>query len=151
VLDVFRTSDQLPLDRSTFTLMRAIAETPADISRDRGTFIVQAMQNLLPHASEAIGEISRRLAEGWKSELTDMASGMAMVAPELTDVALTLHRLGGPSRKVGIDIFERLIEVNAYGAKETLVEIDRRFERAVSGPRRRLPRRWQQSRRVRRT
>jgi len=150
VMDVFRTAGELTPDRSTLNLMRAIASTPADISKDRGTFIVEAMQGLLPHAAEPIGIIALRLADGWKTELTDMASGMAMLAPELTDVALTLHRLGGPSRRVGIDVFERLIEVNAYGARETLIEIDRRFERPLSPLRRRIPRRTRAARRRRR-
>lgn len=150
VMDVFRTAGELTPDRPTLNLMRAIAATPADISKDRGTFIVEAMQGLLPHAADPIGAIALRLADGWKAELTDMASGMAMLAPELTDVALTLHRLGGPSRRVGLDVFERLIEVNAYGARETLIEIDRRFERPLSPLRRRIPRRARAARRRRR-
>ncbi len=150
VTDVFRTTGKLSPDRPTLNLMRAIANTPADICKDRGTFIVEAMQGLLPHAADSIGAIALRLADGWKAELTDMASGMAMVAPELTDVALTLHRLGGPSRKIGIDVFERLIEVNAHGARETLIEIDRRFERPLSPLRRRIPRRTRGARSRRR-
>lgn len=150
LMDVFRTAGDLTPDGPTLSLMRAIAATPADISKDRGTFIVEAMQGLLPHAADPIGAIALRLANGWKAELTDMASGMAMLAPELTDVALTLHRLGGPSRRVGIDVFELLIEVNAYGARETLIEIDRRFERPVSPLRRRIPRRTRAARRRRR-
>tara|TARA_R110000868_G_scaffold56323_2_gene174347 strand:+ start:5394 stop:10586 length:5193 start_codon:yes stop_codon:yes gene_type:complete len=148
-MDVFRMAGEFRPDRPTLNLMCAFAATPADISRDRGTFIVEAMQGLLPHAADPIGAIALRLADGWKAELTDMASGMAMLAPELTDVALTLHRLGGPSRRVGMDVFERLVEVNAYGARETLIEIDRRFERPLSHLRRRIPRRARSPRRRR--
>jgi hypothetical protein len=35
--------------------------------------------------------------------------------------------LGGASRQVGVSLFETMIEIDAYGARETLTEIDGRF------------------------
>src|SRR3546814_9013652 len=65
----------------------------------------------------------------------------ALPISQLTDLALTLHRLGGASRQSGIALFETMIEIDAYGAKETLAEIDGRFGPRRATARRRLPRR----------
>ena len=64
-----------------------------------------------------------------------------MAAPQLTDLALTLHRLGGAFRPAGIDLFEAMIEIDAYGARETLTEVDGRFGPQQSIVRRQLRRR----------
>ena len=61
-----------------------------------------------------------------------------MTAPQLTDLALTLHRLGGASRQSGVAIFEGMIEIDAYGAREALAEIDGRFGPRGAAPRRTL-------------
>ena len=58
-----------------------------------------------------------------------------------SDLALTLHRLGGTSRESGVALFEAMIEIDAYGARETLAEIDGRFGLRQGAPRQRLARR----------
>jgi hypothetical protein len=59
----------------------------------------------------------------------------------LTDLAITLHRLGGPSREIGVTVFEALIDLDAYGVRDTLSEIDGRFGILQTGARRRIARR----------
>jgi hypothetical protein len=65
-----------------------------------------------------------------------------MAASRLVDLAVTLHRLGPETREVGTTLFEQLIGIDAYEARQTLDEIDNRFQEAARAPRlRRLPRR----------
>lgn len=45
-------------------------------------------------------------------------------AKDLVEIALTLHRLPG-TRARGLDLFERLMTLDAYGAQESLSTLDR--------------------------
>lgn len=140
ILDVFRVANPLTADAPTLELMRAVSATPANLTEAHHSFLIDAMQSLLPHAAGPIGTICRRLVDEWREELANISSGIALQASEIADLALTLHRLGGPSREVGVQVFEALVEINAYGARETLVEIDGRFDRKNAYRRRRIPR-----------
>lgn len=67
------------------------------------------------------------------------------------DLAVTLDRLGLETRELGAKLFEELIELDAYSARETLDQIDSRFL-AVRGPSRpRLKRRRPKAQRGRRS
>jgi hypothetical protein len=127
VMDVFRVSDELAPDGSTMELLRALSDPDTDMSAAPSHFVVERLQGLLPHEPELIALVAEKLVAAWRGELGDMRTGTATVAPQLTDLALTLHRLGGASRQSGVALFEAMIEIDAYGARETLAEIDGRF------------------------
>ena len=103
--------------------------------------MVEGLQSLLPHIAGTIGQIALKLVRAWRNELSDIRTSTALAAPQLTDVALTLHRIGGATREIGVEIFEALLELDAYGAKATLAEIDGRFEIEQTVIRRRITRR----------
>lgn len=127
VMDVFRITHELVTDASTVELLRALAEPSTDMSAAPSHYVVERLQGLLPHEAELIAIIAEKLITAWRNELGDMRTGTATAAPQLTDLALTLHRLGGTSRQSGVTLFEAMIEIDAYGARETLAEIDGRF------------------------
>lgn len=127
ILDIFRVVDELPLDEQTANLLRALANPKLDLSGAPSHFIVERLQSVLPHHADLIAAIAEKLIAAWRDELGDIRTGTVTAAPQLTDLALTLHRLGGESRKAGIAIFEAMIEIDAYGARDTLIEIDGRF------------------------
>lgn len=139
--DVFRVVDEFFPDELSARLLKAFARPQVDISSFSSHFIVERLQEMLPFAAEIVAEVALKIVESWRGELGDIRTGTSAAAPQLTDLALTLHRLGGSSRPAGVRIFEVLIEINAYGARDTLLEIDGRFERARSAPRQRIPRR----------
>jgi nucleoside phosphorylase len=141
VMDVFRLVDELAADASTRQLLNAIARPQIDLSRTSSHFVVERLQDLLPHETELVAEIALKLVNAWRNKLGDFSAGTSATAPQLTDLALTLHRLGGPSRSAGVTIFEAMIEIDAYGARETLSEIDGRFDRSSAPSRQRLSRR----------
>lgn len=69
-----------------------------------------------------------------------MGSSLVLAAQTIMNIAMTLHRING-MQLVGLTMFEQLVEIDAYQARETLNEIDRRT-RPGSMPRPpRLPRR----------
>lgn len=141
VMDVFRVTDEIRPDTSTVELLRALADPSADMSAAPAHFVVERLQALLPHEAELIATIGEKLVTAWRSELGDLRTGTATAAPQLTDLALTLHRLGGTSRQSGVALFEAMIEIDAYGARETLAEIDGRFDPRRTTARQRLTRR----------
>ena len=141
VMDVFRVNDELAPEASTVELLRALADPSTDMSAAPPGFVVERLQALLPHEAELIAAIAEKLVAAWRGELGDIQTETASAAPQLTDLALTLHRLGGTLRQSGVALFEAMIEIDAYGARETLAEIDGRFRQRQAAPRPRLPRR----------
>lgn len=141
VMDVFRVTDELTPDASTVELLRALADDGTDMSAAPSHFVVERLQALLPHEAELVAAIAEKLVAAWRGELGDIGTGTITAAPQLTDLALTLHRLGGASRQSGVAIFEEMIEIDAYGARETLAEIDGRFGPHQAAARQRLARR----------
>ncbi len=141
VMDVFRVNEELAPDASTVELLRALADPSTDMSAVRSHFVVERLQALLPHEAEIIATIAEKLVAAWRAELGDIRTGTVTAAPQLTDLALTLHRLGGASRQSGVALFEAMIEIDAYGARETLAEIDGRFGPHQAAARQRLARR----------
>lgn len=130
VMDVFRVTDELAPDAATVDLLQALAAPSIDMSAAPSHFVVERLQALLPHEAELVASLATKLVDAWREKLGDMRTAMVGAAPQLTDLALTLHRLGGASRQAGVDLFEALIEIDAYGARETLTEIDGRFSPA---------------------
>ena len=141
VMDVFRVTGELAPDASTVELLRALADPGTDMSAAPSHFVVERLQALLPLEPELIATIAEKLVAAWRDKLGDIRTGTSTVAPQLTDLALTLHRLGGASRQSGVAIFEAMIEMDAYGARETLAEIDGRFSPHQAAARQRLARR----------
>ena len=150
VMDIFRMSDEFEPNTSTVQLLRALADPDTDMSAAPSHFVVERLQALLPHEAELVARIAEKLVVAWRGELGDMRTGTAIAAPQLTDLALTLHRLGGASRQSGINLFEAMIEIDAYGARDTLAEIDGRFTLHQGTARQRLARRRSKPRGLRR-
>jgi hypothetical protein len=90
------------------------------------TFAIERLQTLLPHQAELVAKIAKSLVEKWSTDLADMRTAHSAIAPELVDIAITLHRLGPATREFGLEIFESLLTISAYTARETLDQIDAR-------------------------
>lgn len=147
VLDVFRLVDSLPPDESTKSLLINIVEDHVSLSGQHSTYMVDRLQVLLPHHAENVAALAMKLVRSWRDDLADLSKGIASAAPGLADVAITVHRLGGALRFTGVQIFEAMLEVDAYGARDTLLEIDGRFDGPRVAVRRRLSRRGRPVRR----
>ena len=107
---------------------------------------MKRLSTLLPHQACLVGRIALDLAAKWEAELGDIRTPTAIAAPELLDLAVTLHRLGPETREVGTLLFERMIETNANEAYQVRDEIDNRFLDKVPIRRPRLARRKRISR-----
>ena len=147
ILDAFRTVDELPPEPATTEFLTALLQHPKIFEFEKSrNFITDRLLSLLPFEPELVGKLAITIVDAWGKDLADIRTSMATVAPEAVNLALTLHRMGGGARELGMRLFERLLELEAYGAREALMEID---ERVAPGlPQRpRLPRRRKTSRR----
>ena len=140
-LDLFRVVDELTPEPHTIAILEAIAENMNKAPRLDATFIVDRLQTLLPHEAPLVARIADGLVQKWREELGDIRTGTFATAPQLVDIAVTLHRLGPQTREAGTRLFEQLLDIDAYGARATLDEIDNRFRQERAYRRPRLPRR----------
>jgi hypothetical protein len=145
-IDIFRLVDDITPDREWVKVLQAIMEEIPKHKTFMSSFIVDRLQTLLPHEAVLVASIAKALVAKWQSELGDMRTGTAAIAPELVDIAITLHRLGPSTRELGLEIFESLLAINAYTARETLDQVDNRFRSAQPSQRPRLPRRQRKAR-----
>src|SRR3546814_982708 len=100
-MDVFRVTDDLVPDTSTVALLQALVDPITDMSAAPSHFVVERLQGLLPYEAELISAIAEKLVAAWCGQLGAVRTDAASAAPPLTDLALTLRRLGGASRPQG--------------------------------------------------
>jgi nucleoside phosphorylase len=141
VWDLFRLVDEITPEPPWTDLLDVIADHIADHGTVPATYVVQSLETLLPHKAQLVAKFAKALVTTWRQELGDIQTGVAAAAPELVNIAITLHRLGPETRELGTSLFEDLLQVTAYTAKETLNQIDNRFESSTRIARPRLPRR----------
>lgn len=147
VFDVFRLVEEITPDPSWVALLAAIEANLAGAPKVNARFVVDRLQTLLPHHALLVAKIAKRLVETWRDDLGDSKTETAGSASELVDLAITLHRIGDDTRVIGLELFEQLVEYQAYSARETLEQIDNRFRSRGSHARPRLPRRNRTARR----
>ncbi len=124
--DIFRIVDTLLPDDYTRKLLDLLCEHPNVLQKARDIFIVERLQDLLPLEPDRVYCVCKIMLQHKGSELANISTSFSVAAPEMINIALTLQRLGGDYRKYGLELFEKLLELNAYGAKDTLMELDHR-------------------------
>jgi hypothetical protein len=140
IFDLFRVVDYITPDREWISLLEAIGDHIQAAEGVSSSFIIERLQTLLPHQAFLVAKIAKGLVANWRDELGDV-TGTAAIAPELTDLAITLHRLGPQTREIGTSLFEDMLQLNAYSTRQTLAEIDNRLNEARRPVRHRIPRR----------
>ncbi|MFY0579191.1 hypothetical protein ACN28S_37365 [Cystobacter fuscus] len=151
ILDIFRVVEDIGDAPEVTVLLDSMVAHIHKAGSQKNTFLVDRLKGLLPEHTSAVGHLAKGIITNLKDELGDIRTGAAADAPELVDIALTLHRLGGPMRELGIQLFEELLRFDAYSARSTLEEIDARFRTGpVPTRRHRLPRRHTEAKRKRR-
>ena len=125
--EVFRLADELRASPSTVSLLSRMETKAEKLPRAYASFIAERLASLLPFEAHLVARVTRTLISAWRSKLGDASTRIAHASPELMDLAVTLHRLGPETREIGTELFETLIEANAWDAARTRDEIDNRF------------------------
>ncbi|MET3371814.1 hypothetical protein ABIC89_000855 [Variovorax boronicumulans] len=140
VFTVFSLIDGLHPEEQTIRLLRAISIKLADAPPPEETYVVERLATLLPHEASLVAEIAATLVRLWRDQLGDIRTAKAAVSGDLFNLAMTLHRIGPGTRNAGLQIFEYLLEIDAFQSREMLDEIDNRFREGAAPGRPRLRR-----------
>ena len=138
--EIFALVDEWAADRPTNSLLTTLADGPYLPTGQNANLIPEQLAFLMDDYPVLAARVAKRLVAAWRNKLADVQTHTAMAAQPLVDLAVNLHRLGDETREIGIELFEELLEIDAYEARQTRDEIDNRFRNQGSARRRRL--RW---------
>jgi hypothetical protein len=139
VFTLFSLVDRIEPETQTLRLLAAIAERIDAAPAPRQPHVVERLSGVLPRHSAVVARIATRLVQLWQAKALADASPLTMPMQELFDLALTLHRTEG-TLLAGLQVFEQLIEIDAYQAREFLDELDHRVRNGARPLRPRLRR-----------
>lgn len=141
VMDAFRLATTIIADAATLQFLQALHENPAVLTATQHTFFVEHLEQLLSIWPDLIVSLCRELVQRRSADLASIQSGLSAGTPQLTNIALTLQRLGGEYRQQGLDLFEQLLDVGIHEAQAALNELDKRLRSSGPVPRPRRRRR----------
>lgn len=122
MLDVLRVTNELPVDQNTVSLLDGMCTHGVFKHEGRSTFFLDRLVDLVRHERTLVARVEGFIEEA-TAELADISTAFAGAAPQLADIALTLQHYDD-TRDDGLRIFERLLELDAYGAQDALNELD---------------------------
>ena len=142
VTEIFVSVREWTADRPTNSLLTTLADGPHLPSGHNAHLIPKQLASLMDDYPVLVGRVAKTLISAWRDELANMQmqTSTALAAQPLVDLAVNLHRLGGETREIGIELFEELLEIDSLEARQTCDDIDNRFRDQGSAQRRRL--RW---------
>ena len=122
---IFCKVEPLPAHEHTQTLLETLVKWPSILDKQIH-FLIKGLKRLLCDGWNAnlVYHIVDTLILRETSDLGDIGTIFAANAGGLSDIALTLHRIP-ETRDVGLDLFERLIDVGSYELDERIAIFDR--------------------------
>jgi hypothetical protein len=133
ILQALTQERSLPRDDSTHRLLEAVANNPHVLAALEETWLLEHLEALLPHEAELVFRVSKEIIELRSRDLNSLQSGWSMHSANLTNIALTLHRLAPPYRAMGLELFEALLGARLPDAELALREIDQRLPLSNTG------------------
>ncbi len=113
-------------DEYTAEVMETLILRPGLIS-DIAWNLIEGLRELLRAGwkPDLICRVTEALASQCFEELGDVRTAVSAFSGELTDLALTFHRIPDTKEK-GLELFEKLIEARSFMTEERLAILDRR-------------------------
>lgn len=143
LLDFFR-NKQMPLSADTQRVLDAFIKNKTIKKTTSRWNLPESLAFLVRHEPARVLALTTQLVEVAGKDFADMRTSLAADSSTIMDIALTLHNLGPEYQSAGLDLFEHMLEIEAYQAKEVLREIDgdpRPVANDEAAPRRRRKRR----------
>ena len=125
----------LPPDDRTRNILAAVTANPVALEAALGHWLLDAISGLLVHpgfedvALETLAA-AVTLRDGAPAQIGARGFGMG---DDMVRIAIALQRDNGPVRARAMDIYERLLDANAYGAVRAAEASLVRGDRAASG------------------
>lgn len=128
ILHFLNQNNALPVNTYTRSILDAIIDNPLILKEGSNSFLAERLCTLLPIEAERVYQVCSVLLDQRKDEIGNIASEFSLHGDELIDISLTLQRIS-THRAKGLELFERLLDLDAYGIQNTLFELDRRPSR----------------------
>ena len=140
VFGLFSLVDKLEPEPHTVRLLEGIAQRIDKAPPPSEPHVVERLGGLLPRYADLVARVAAQLIQLWRDQLANAGSSLVSAGQEMMDLALTLHRTEG-TKLQGLQMFEQLVEMDAYQAREVLDELDHRVRLGARPMRPRLRRR----------
>src|SRR5690606_27267066 len=124
--DLFGVVDRVDPEAETIGLLRALAANIHIALPPRQPLVVERLHGHLPRPPGIDARVASLLVQLCDDHLSIVGSPLVNAGQEMVDLAITLHRTKGFELE-GLQMFERLVEIDAYQAREVLDEIDHRI------------------------
>lgn len=110
-------SRRLLADDLTVELLQAISGNPALLGASLNGRFADGLQGLLlyPGFDELLLETTEKIVD---LKLTEPKPGMSFLDQDFVHVTVALQRSDGPLRERAMDVYERLLDANVYGAED---------------------------------
>ena len=123
IIGLVRRSKGLLADKYTADILKALVNHKYFEKSAGNRFMVRDLATLTVHMPDVMANVASQIIDSLEGDLSDFSKAGAGEAPDLIQVAITLHNLHS-YRKVGLDLFERLLEFNAYKVRDALRKVD---------------------------
>lgn len=124
VLDAFRTAHPLPRDSQSRALLDAVARSGALERATPSYFLIQALADVVSVWPEEVASAVTSIVRALGTTLGDVRTHWASDAHDLVTISLALQRLGGRWRIEGLNIFEALLQAEAFGVDDALADLE---------------------------
>jgi len=120
IMGVFAYGSALPADDSTIRLLDSLLEHPFMLAASVPHGFASCIQELCAEEPDRVLKLCNTLLDQRTAEGTHK---LGLAEEDLISITVTLQRLPG-YREQGLELFERLLVMGLYGARETLRELD---------------------------
>jgi glycosyltransferase involved in cell wall biosynthesis len=124
IMRSFDLNKESVLDAQTLALLRALQASPS-VLLGRSTTFVERLAKFLPNEPELIAELVASYVEQRLGDQLMDRGELFGDGPVLANIAVTLHRSSEPFRTRGLNLLERLLVSESYGASDVLSDVDR--------------------------
>ena len=122
---IFRKAEPLPADDHTRALLETLLKRPSILTKEIH-FLIKGLKGLLCDGWNAnlVYQIVDAVMLEEAGDLGDIGTMFAANVGGLSDIVLTLHRIP-ETREVGLNLFERLMDMDSYELDERIAIFDR--------------------------
>ncbi len=140
IMSSFVSNDKAFADDESRRVLEAILANETMLKVRADHWLVEYLEELVKFEPDLVHQVCSRVVSLHGSAIGDFRTSLATCASSITNIAITLQRLGTEFREKGLALFEDLIANGVPEAQATLLELDRRpvsLPAVVHGPRKR--------------
>jgi hypothetical protein len=136
IILLFLRPEQVSINPVIHAVLEGVVNNPALLDTEHVGYLIERFDCLLPAERELVYRICVLLVERRSQSLVSIQEHLGAYAGNLLGIAMTLQRYGGDFRQRGVDLFERLLDIDVPGVQRLLNDLDKRpTAKALPAPR----------------